>query len=184
MGERYEAYKLASALDHNDLQYVQEALQLDAQRMDPNTFQFMLNDANQQRQNGYADHLAQDPSGLPIIDIVSPSNQLDLQVQVQGQQGYDQQQQGYDQPQPGYAPPPPPYYPQEQQPQGYYESPQQFQGQEQGYYAEPNPCGGRTALGAIGGALAGSVIAGGRSRGVGALLGALAGGTIANGTCQ
>jgi hypothetical protein len=160
MGEHYEAYRIASALANGDINDASNVLLQDAQRMNPNTFSYMLNDANQQSAaaNPNSDQLqiSSDQNGLPVVNFVNPNNQIDQQISLPQQQPYD-------------APPPPP---------------QQYYGNEQPEYnSNPNQCEGQTVLGAALGALAGGLLTGGRSRGIGIGVGAVAGGAIANNGC-
>jgi hypothetical protein len=198
MGEQYEAYKLARGLDHGDISYVETLLQQDAQLMYPGTFQNLISDANQQRQNPNADQLQQgyDQNGLPVVNIIdsnNPYNNVQVQTPGQTQDGSVNDQ----------APPPPPPAPEyynpgqaqyPQQPQ-YPEQPQypmdqsQYPPPPQGYYQPqpreyyPGQCGAQTAVGAVVGALIGGALTGGRSRGVGVFGGAVVGGAIANNGC-
>jgi hypothetical protein len=186
MGEHYEAYRIASALANGDINDASNVLLQDAQRMNPNTFSYMLNDANQQSAaaNPNSDQLqiSSDQNGLPVVNFVNPNNQIDQQISLPQQQPYDApppppppeeypSPQGgqYLPPQEGYPPPPPP---------------QQYYGNEQPEYnSNPNQCEGQTVLGAALGALAGGLLTGGRSRGIGIGVGAVAGGAIANNGC-
>jgi hypothetical protein len=184
MGEHYEAYRLASALANGDINDASNTLIQDAQRMDAPTFSYMLNDANQQaaaaNPNSDQLQLSSDQNGLPVVNFVNPSNQIDQQISLpqQPMQSYDAPPppEEYQPPQTGAQYPPPP--------EGYPPPPPYYGNAPQEYNPSPNQCAGQTVLGAALGALAGGLLTGGRSRGIGMGAGAIAGGVIAGNDCR